>query len=153
MPNIQPNNDDIIAKSRQRLDAIDKHFADAKTTLYIDGKPCTVAELRAVYQESLDIRAAIHSQRGVLNALLAKRARIEAQRLAADRALKPWVVNRFGQKSVAALEFGFPPPKVGVMTTEQKVKAVELRLATRKARKTMGKRQREKIKGELPKEA
>jgi hypothetical protein len=145
MPKTQPNNADNIAKCTQRLIGIEKYVLDPKTTIDIDGKTYTLAQLKAVYQDELDVR--------VLKALLTKRARVHAQRLAADRALKPWVLNKFGGKSGQPLEFGFPPAKVTVLTSDQKLRAVELRKATRDARRTMGKRQKEKIKGVLPAEA
>jgi hypothetical protein len=153
MPKIQPNNADNIAKCTQRLIGIEKHVTDPKTTIDIDGKTYTLAQLRAIYQDELDVRAEIHQQMALLKALLTKRARVHAQRLAADRALKPWVLNKFGVKSAKPLEFGFPPAKVTLLTADQKLRAVELRKATREARRTMGKRQKEKIKGVLPAEA
>jgi hypothetical protein len=142
MPKVQPNNADNIARCSQRLIGIEKHVLDPKTTIDINGKSYTLAQLKAIYQDELDVRAEIHVQMATLKALLTKRARVHAQRLAADRALKPWVLNKFGETSGQPLEFGFPPAKVTVLTSDQKLRAVELRQATRDARRTMGKRQK-----------
>jgi hypothetical protein len=71
----------------------------------------------------------------------------EAARLEADAALKAWVRAQFGVESTEAIDFGFPPPRTGVPTVEEKALAVARAKATRKARHTMGKRQKEGIRG------
>jgi hypothetical protein len=70
-------------------------------------------------------------------------------RRAADRALKPWVVNEFGAESQQAHDFGFPPAKAPTRSVENKAEAKALAEATRKARHTMGSRQKEKVRGTI----
>jgi len=147
MPKIQPNNAAIIDKCSQRLRALKSHVPDVDIGIDINGTAYTAAGVIALYQDCLDVRAELGTLRAMLQATIVRREQIEAKRREADRALKPWVINKFGEGSVPAHEFGFPPPKVTELTVEQKTLAVERRLATRKARHTMGRRQKEKIRG------
>ena len=73
----------------------------------------------------------------------------EVARLEADSALKGWVRAEFGVASTQAIDFGFPPSRKGVRTVEEKALAVARTKATRKARRTMGKRQKEEIRGSV----
>ena len=56
----------------------------------------------------------------------------------------------FGVVSKEAIDFGFPPPKKPEITVEAKALAVARRKATREARGTMGKRQKERVLGVAP---
>ncbi len=147
MSKTQPNNAVIIDMCTQRLHALKSHVPDVDVGIDINGTPHTAAGVVALYQDCLDVRAELTTLRAMLQATIARREQIEAKRRAADRALKPWVINKFGEGSAPAHDFGFPSPKVTELTVEQKALAVERRLATRKARHTMGKRQKEKIRG------
>jgi hypothetical protein len=147
MPKTQPNNAAIIDKCTQRLRALKSHVPDLAIGIDINGTPYTAAGVVALYQDCLDVRSELIMLRANLQATITRREQIEAKRRAADRALKPWVVNKFGEGSAPAHDFGFPPPRVTELTVEQKRLAAERRLATRKARHTMGRRQKEKIRG------
>jgi hypothetical protein len=78
---------------------------------------------------------------------MATRTSAEQARQRADRAVKAWVVNEFGEGSQQAIDFGFPPPRKATRTVESKVTAVARSKATREARHTMGKKQKSLIKG------
>jgi hypothetical protein len=91
----------------------------------------------------------VASLRAQLAEALQEVGETEEARLEADGALKAWVRGEFGVESTEANDFGFPAPKKPVMTVEQKALAVERGKATRKARGTLGKRQREAIRGTI----
>jgi len=108
------------------------------------------ADLIANYQACIDTRAELVTQRAAFDKALAARDSAEVTRQAIDEGLKAWVTGAFGLNSAEAQEFGFAPRKLGTKSAATKATAAELSLATRRARGTRGKRQREKIKGTLP---
>jgi hypothetical protein len=136
----------VVDKCTQRLTALEA-YVPAKAHIAIDGVSHTAAEVTAIYQTCLDTRASLATKRAEVKKAMAERARAESARRAADRALKPWVVNEFGASSKEALDFGFPPPKVAVRTPEEKALAVKKAIATREARHTKGPKAKLAIKG------
>ena len=66
------------------------------------------------------------------------------------RDLKRIVIGAFGDQSPKLAAFGFAIAKQAVFTEEQKAVMVAKRLATRKARGTMGPKAKLKIKGAVP---
>ncbi len=63
------------------------------------------------------------------------------------RALRQYLVNVYGPDSTVLVDFGFTSSKRKVQTSEELVAKAEKAAATRKARGTMGKKQKSKIKG------
>jgi hypothetical protein len=142
------NNAKIVSTCGQRLIAL-KKFVKTKTAMTVSGNPMKLADLTAVYQASIDTRTTLIPQRAAYEKALADRDSAEVTRQATDKKLKAWVVNEFGADSQEAQEFGFLPTKIGEVSAATKATAVEKSLATRAARGTKGKRQREKIKGTI----
>ncbi len=65
--------------------------------------------------------------------------------------LKPAVLAVMGSKNPDLVKFGMKPRQAKKkLTSEQRVQATAKALATRKARHTLGPRQRSQIKGEVP---
>ncbi len=64
--------------------------------------------------------------------------------------LRHLVMAAFGRQSPKLATFGFPLPKVPTLTSEQRSKAALRAVATRKARKTMGKKQKALVVGQVP---
>ena len=147
MPIIE-NNARIVAMCGQRLLALKKHVK-TKTAIKAGGEQTKPADLLAIYQAAIDTRNALVPSRAAFGQALAARDRAEVTRQATDKKLKAWVVNEFGADSQEAQEFGFLPPKVGAKSADTKALAVNKVQATRVARGTKGKRQKEKIKGTL----
>jgi hypothetical protein len=145
---IKPNNANVVSTCNQRLKALGQ-YVKAKTVMQIDGQPTKSADVIGIYQAAIDTRSALVKQRAVFNKALEARDSAEQARLATDQGLKVWVSGTFGANSQAAEEFGFLPHKIGAKSAATKAEAVELSLATRKARGTGGKRQKEKIKGTI----
>ncbi len=67
-----------------------------------------------------------------------------------ERDLRHVVMGAFGETSPKMADFDFQPPKHAVLTQEQKTEAARKRMETRKARKTMGRKQKKAIKGVVP---
>ena len=147
MPKLkQPNNAVVVDMCAKRLHAMKTHV-QGNPPIAIEGRPETAAGVAAIYQRSLDARAALVTKRAELEVALAERDAAEVARRQADRTLKPWVIGQFGPASTEAYDFGFPPARVGVMSPEQAALAVVKRAATRKARHTMGRKQRLEVRG------
>jgi hypothetical protein len=145
MPNA-PNNATVVETCTRRIRALGA-YVDRKTVVAINGRKHAHAEVVAVYQRSVDARAKVASLRAQLAEALEEVGSADAARLEADRALKAWVRGEFGVESAETNDFGFPPPKKAVLTVEQKALAVERGRATRQARRTMGRLQKEAIRG------
>ncbi len=138
---IKQNNANVVATVNQRMKALSENVS-AKTVLDINGQPMKLSDVVAAYQAALDSRATLVKQRATYKKALDARNTAEVTRLAIDQGLKTWVAAKFGPTSQEALEFGFLPNKVGTKTVATKSEAIAKNLATRKARGTMGKRQK-----------
>ena len=145
MPNA-PNNATVVETCARRIRALGT-YVDRKSVVAINGRKHAHAEVVAVYQRSVDARAKVASLRARLAEALDEVGEADAARMEADRALKAWVRGEFGVESTEANDFGFPVSKKAVLTVEQKALAVERGRATREARGTMGRREKEAIRG------
>ena len=63
------------------------------------------------------------------------------------RDLRQYVISVYGPDSPVLADFGFTPPKKASLTSEELVARAQKAAATRKARGTMSKKQKAKIKG------
>jgi hypothetical protein len=147
MPNA-PNNATVVETCTRRIRAMGA-YVDRGATMGINGRKHAHAQVVTVYQRCLDARAKVANLRAQLAEALDEVGETEVARVEADGALKAWVRAEFGVESAEANDFGFPAPKKPVMTAEQKMLAVERGRATKKARGTLGKRQREEIRGTI----
>ncbi len=145
---IKQNNAAVVSTCQQRVTALSEHVK-AKTEMQINGETMTPADVTGVYQTCIDTRSELIKQRAAYEKALEARDSAEATRQATDKGLKAWVTAAFGPESQEALEFGFRPTKVTEKSAETKATAVLKLRATRKARNTMGKRQKEDIKGTI----
>jgi hypothetical protein len=151
MPNT-PNNATVVEICTRRIRALGT-YVDRARIVAVNGRKHTHAEVVAVYQRSVDARAKVARLRAQIAEALDEVGDADAARAEVDRALKAWARGEFGVESLEANDFGFPAPKRAVLTVEQKARAVERGRATRKARGTMGRRQKQAIRGALPEPA
>jgi hypothetical protein len=144
----KPNNAKIVETCARRVRSL-ASYVESGTTIAINGRKLAHAEVVATYRRCLDARATVARLRAQLEEALGTVAETEAARVEADAALRAWVRAEFGIESSEAIDFGFPPPRKPVRTVAEKALAVARTKATRAARRTMGKRQKEEIRGTL----
>ena len=140
------NNAKVVTTCNQRLAALAK-YVKTKTQMTVVGQPMKLSDLTAIYQAALDTRSTLLESHTAYEQALKARNGAETTRLATDKGLKAWVITTFGAGSAQASDFGFSPATVKAKSAETKALAVKKVLATRKARMTLGKRQKASIKG------
>jgi hypothetical protein len=107
----------------------------------------------ALLQQQIDVtQASAAAYTAWLQAVAKERATIKAISAPLLKALRHHVAAVFGENSDEYLAFGFTPPKPRVKSPEAKVIGAARMRATRKARHTMGRKQRLAIKGAVPSE-
>ena len=148
-----PSNAAILATCNRRLEALERHAPKGKRAIFVDGRRLTLSQLRAVYTRCLDTRAKIASLRAEIASMVVAIRDAERGRVEFDEGVRAWVASRFGSTSQAAHDFGFPPRKTATKSVETKHHAVAQCKATRAARHTMGKRQKQAIVGVSAEEA
>jgi hypothetical protein len=145
----KPNTASIVGTCAQRLTALKAHLPPTVTTIPVNGVQMKVGDVTGAYQSCIDERTTLNSQRAEVKATLASVAAADIKRRTVDVALKAWVVNQYGADSKEAHDFGFPAPKAASRTVDSKATAIERGQATRKARHTMGSKQKEDVKGTM----
>jgi hypothetical protein len=142
------NKQEIVAMEQQQLTCVQKHIAKG-TTIPVKGKALKQPDIAAAYANHVSLLKQAEAAREKWLALV-------AQERAAAVALKPitkvvgaYFENTFGEGSEEAIEFGLSARKVTSQKVQEKSLAVAKRLATRKARHTMGKKERLEIHGNV----
>ena len=139
-----------VASASRRLAAMKKYVAGRKVAIPLAGKLLTPAQVAAIFQESVNTHAAVAQRLAAYKGAITERDAADERRLAADEAMKSWVLQLFGDGSAEATEFGYAARKKPQISAEDRAKAVERRQATRDARGTMGKKEKLKIRGVVP---
>jgi hypothetical protein len=147
-----PKTTQVIRENRAAnvIAGIRKHLPRNKK-INVDGKAYTVNELVAPFQQQLDAIAAVRSARAAL-AVAVRKERAAAKKVnTLTRGLKPVAFDIFNFPLDVLADFGWQrPKKPGPKTTAAKLTGVLKAAATRKARGTMGRRQRLTIRGVIP---
>jgi len=139
-----------VAGANKRLAAMKKYVTDRKVTIPLAGKLLKPAQVAAIFQESIDTQAAVAEKLAAYKGAILQRDAAEKRRLAADEAMKGWVLQLFGDGSTEASEFGYAARRRPEISAEDRARAVERRRATREARGTIGKKQKLAIRGVVP---
>jgi hypothetical protein len=134
-------------RCHQANTGIDLHLATL-TSIPVLGSDKTPADIKTALQASIDAAGTTQNARGAwLNAVQTERA-LRSSNLELLSALKSFVILKFGKNDEPVLaDFGFTTPRPAPKTVETKAAAVAKAQATRKARHTMGSRQKKKVKG------
>jgi hypothetical protein len=136
-----------MAQADGILKGLSKRFKP-REKLTIAGTLYTTTELMAIVRGHLTVLTELRALRGALAGKVREERAIAKEMTELRAALVLFVESRFGRNPVALGDFGFRmPKKPGPKTLAGKVHGAEQLRATRDARHTMGKRQREKIKG------
>jgi hypothetical protein len=140
------NRNDLLMTLRNAIGGLRKHFAGQ--TLVIEGKPWPVDGLVAMLQRYVDgIVAAQQAYKEWVQMTVVLQADLRAQIAPLMSGLEMYLAGNHGTGSDTYTDHGFTRPKKPYISTETKRAAAELARATRKARGTLGKRQRLAIRG------
>jgi hypothetical protein len=120
-----------------------------KGTMPISGKMMTSAQVTTLVRGHLDAIGEIDDLKARLRAAIQAERSQRAVVKAAVICVRNYAAGAFGEASAQYAALGFAPRKPAQKTAEAKALAVDKLRATRAARHTMGKRQRELIRGTL----
>jgi hypothetical protein len=145
--NNTPNQNTALALDQKAITGVSKHFAKVKH-LTLAGESFTTAELKAVFQAEIAAIQSLDVSRTQMKQLVTAARGASAKARATRKLLKAYVLGNYGVAAVQMLEdLGLSVPKSkGKATVKTKAQALVMAEATRKARHTMGKRQRSLIK-------
>jgi hypothetical protein len=146
-----PNKTTALALNNKISDGVDKYFSKVKS-LTVGGTTFTPKSLVAVLNAENDASSAVDSTRAQLGDQVVTHRTAKAKAKALRSALKVFILGTYGKEAVQMLgDFGMSVPKAtGKRTVETKAQAVAQAKATREARHTMGKKQKQLIKGTVP---
>jgi hypothetical protein len=134
-------------QARSTIQALSKRFSQ-DATVRVDGKTYVIRDLTAAFQGHLDVLDQLVTLRAQLAAKVAEERALAAKAQTLRARLLGFVRAEYGISPSAFADFAYPMPKKrGPKTAAAKALGAERLRATRKARGTMGKRQRSKIKG------
>ena len=117
------------------------------SSLPAGGETLTMTAIEALVQSRIDAVSAVDVARAHWLDAAAKYEALNTQVTTVVRALRQYVINAFGKNSPVLADFGFTPPRKAMLTPEENVAKAKKAAATRKARGTMGKKEKLKIKG------
>jgi hypothetical protein len=139
----------VKASYQQAIHAALQHLTE--DTLVLDGKPVSKDALVGFLQQYVDAaQASTDAHTAWIQAVAKERHTIKVVSAPHHAALQHYIAARFGTNSDEYLAFGFAPPKPRVKSPEAKVVGAAKMRATRKARHTMGRKQRLAITGAVP---
>ena len=136
-------------QDQQVLEGIQKDL-QTMAVIYLGGETFTPATLEARIQARVDAANAILAAKAAWLDTVKKYDALDQQTSLIVHDLKLLVMGAVGRDSPKLADFGFTAPKVPTMTEEQKKVAVAKRLATRKARNTMGPKAKLAVTGATP---
>lgn len=135
-----------VAHDTQMLVGIKKDLATV-STLAIAGSTYTPVTLEQLIQSRIDLANTVAQARAHWLDTTATYDALNTKVTQVVRGLRQYVINAYGEQSPLLADFGFAPRKQATLTPEEKVAKAAKALATRKARGTMGKVAKKKVKG------
>jgi hypothetical protein len=137
---------DVSAMLRTAVSALQENFA--QKTLMLEGKPWKEEDVVQAFQNQVAaLQASTAAHTAWLKAVSDQKAAYTTVIVPLLKALRAYVATQCGTGSQTYLAFGFAVPQRGKPSTETRSTALLQSRATRKARGTMGKKQRLAIKG------
>jgi hypothetical protein len=137
---------------RAILVGLAKYFQNV-SSLTLGGVAYTPADLERLVQQDLDQMATTAQAKAVVRAQVQVERNARAKLNPVLRQLKSYVIATYGDTAEASTtleDFGYTPRKSSKKTLDVKVEARDQGKATRKARATMGPKEKAKIKGTVP---
>jgi len=141
-----PNRSEQQAQDAKVILGIQKDLLSVPT-LSLAGQSITPADLEKLVQSRIDSANAIAPAKVQWSGAVQAYRALNKQVTPILRALRAYLINAHGPTSPLLADFGFSPTKTAVKTPEVKAEAAEKAIATRKARNTLGKKQKKNIKG------
>jgi hypothetical protein len=140
---------EVVSIYQHAIEGVQKCLAG--TTLTLAGKRVTSAAAIAILQQRIDVvQASAAAHTAWLQAVAKERETTKAISAPFLAALRLYVAAMFGIHSDEYRAFGFVPPKPRIATLAAKVVGAAKLRATRKARHTMGSKQRRAVIGVVP---
>jgi hypothetical protein len=131
--------------NRKIVGAIQEHLTGTVTLAEVK---YTAAQLAKMFQKGIDIADATDAAAKQWHAAVASEQGNTQELSGVQNLLRSHVAGLFGETSTKFASFGFAPKKTRTVSAATKAEAAEKRLATRKARNTMGSRQKLEVTGE-----
>jgi hypothetical protein len=136
------------ASDAQIIAGIQKHL-QGTASLPLRGSTYTPADLVKLVQSRMEsANKAIAAKASWHSTVLAHKA-VTANLTPILQELRQYSIHVFGESSPALADFGFAPPKHATRTPEEKAAAAAKARATRAARHTAGKKQKNAVKGNV----
>ena len=135
-------------RARKMIAGIRKHAAAIDAQRIGPGR-LGAAALVARFEAHLECIDDIAKYDALKSDAVAREAKLEVEMLALWHLVRYFAASYFGEESVQLRDFGLKERKKPVISSATKALAVAKRRATRAVRRTMGKRQRRKIKGSI----
>jgi hypothetical protein len=138
----------LVAHAKQLIAGVAKHMTGV-TQVPLAGASYTPAELTAKLNQVVQLRTDVDTAKAQAQAkLAAETADMPALRVLMD-ALMSYVKAAYGTKPDALADFGLSPKAKATPTVEAKAASAAKRASTRKARGTMGSKQKKSVKGDV----
>ena len=140
---------DEVTADQKLIDGVIKHAATIPS-LVVASTTLTTGDIVALLRSRIDRSRAVDlAHASWLTAVKAERDG-QAQTRDVASGLRQAIAVAFAGRADALADFGLAPRKPRVISPETQLVAAAKARATRQARHTMGRRQKEKIKGEAP---
>ncbi len=143
-----PNKNTALALNQKISEGVDKYFSKVKS-LTIGGTAYTPKSLKSELQAEDDASKSVDSTRAQLKQQVATHRAAKASAFVLRSELRTYILGSYGKAAVQMLEdFGMSAPKyTGKKTAQVKADAVAKAKATREARGTVSKKQKQLIHG------
>lgn len=140
------NRPTVQARNKQFIAGIQKRLQNAQQ-LPIAGTNYTPADLVKLFQSQIDKADAIAPEKGKYHDAVQAYRDLSKQLARIVVGFRAQVRNIFGESSEVLADFGLTPVKTTKPKPATQVQAAAKRVATRKARNTMGKKQKKSVQG------
>ena len=134
------------SKLEATLQALGTHFKEA-SALVLAGRPYALSELAQMLEEELDALNATQQIEAERKSIIARERAIKARNEPILVALENVVRGLYGGDVSVLSAFALSAPKKPKKTPEVKVEGAKKAKATRRVRRTMGRKQKKSVKG------
>jgi hypothetical protein len=136
-------------RNRKAIAGVKKHYANAPS-IVVNGVSYKPSDVERVLQDSIDAADATSSTATAFHKAVEAEKAANVKGDVLYRGLRTYLITQFRTNPETLDDFGITLTQKQVPDAKKVATAVEKRAATRKARSTMGKRQKAAIKGQMP---